>query len=442
MNKVEVNSQRCRLRTNTTSIKETGPVVYLMRRDVRANDNWSILYAQEKDRPVRVAHILEKSLPSYRLAWFYANGLNACQTDLKALDIPLDIVENVDSLRKYFDDLCPSGLIADVNTLREFDLAPVISLCDELSIPLWEVDSHNVVPVWIASDKQEDSSVSLKEKIDKKLSEFLVEIPHTTSNKEKLQSTCEFDCTKYLMSEWNKSEEPGIKFTPGSKTSNEMLSEFLKKISQFEKFHEDATKDSLSNLSPWIRFGHISKQKIAYEVKKNTTSHEKFLKEIIIHAELAENYTFYNKDYDSLKGGPAFGVESLNGHVSDERPHIYTYDELRDSKTSDKLWNAAQRQLVVEGKIHSVMRFYWAKKILEWCESPEKALEIAIKLNDTYSIDGRDPRGYAGIHSSITGLHDEACDERPIFGKVRYMDEAEFKEKFDVEKYIAQNAIA
>jgi len=442
MSKVEVNSQRTRLRTNTTSIKEKGPIVYLMRRDVRANDNWSILYAQEKARSVRVAHILEKSLPSYRLAWFYAKGLDACQTDLKSLDIPLDIVENADSLSKYLKEVCPAGLVADVNTLREFDLSTVISVCDESSIPLWEVDSHNVVPVWVASDKQEESAVSLREKIDKKLSEFLVEIPRTSPNNEKLQSTCEFDSTKYLMSEWKKSDDPAIKFIPGSKIGDEMLSEFLKKISQFEKYHDDATKDSISNLSPWIRFGHISKQKIAYEVRKNTTSHETFLREIIIHAELAENYTFYNKDYDNLKGGPAFGVDSLKGHIGDERAHIYTYDELRDSKTSEQLWNAAQYQLVVEGKIHSVMRGYWAKKILEWCESPEKALEIAIKLNDTYSIDGRDPRGYAGIHSSITGLHDEACDERPIFGKVRYMDVTEFKEKFDVEKYIAQNAMA
>lgn len=33
---------------------------------------------------------------------------------------------------------------------------------------------------------------------------------------------------------------------------------------------------------------------------------------------------------------------------------------------------------------------YWAKKILEWTESPSKALEMAIYLNDKYQIDGRD----------------------------------------------------
>ena len=39
------------------------------------------------------------------------------------------------------------------------------------------------------------------------------------------------------------------------------------------------------------------------------------------------------------------------------------------------------------------MRRYWAKKILEWTESPEEALEISIYLNDRYELDGRDPNG-------------------------------------------------
>lgn len=48
---------------------------------------------------------------------------------------------------------------------------------------------------------------------------------------------------------------------------------------------------------------------------------------------------------------------------------------------------------------------YWAKKILEWAESPEKAIEIAIYLNDKYNLDGRDPSGYVGVMWSICGIH-------------------------------------
>ena len=47
------------------------------------------------------------------------------------------------------------------------------------------------------------------------------------------------------------------------------------------------------------------------------------------------------------------------------------------------------------------MRMYWAKKILEWTESPEKALEIALYFNDHYSLDGADSNGFVGKDSFI-----------------------------------------
>jgi deoxyribodipyrimidine photo-lyase len=103
---------------------------------------------------------------------------------------------------------------------------------------------------------------------------------------------------------------------------------------------------------------------------------------------------------------------------------------------------------------------YWAKKILEWSDSPEDgivlldgvvtllALEISIYLNDKYSLDGRDPNGYVGCAWSIGkeqeltflnnegGVHDQGWKERPVFGKVRYMNYDGCKRKFNVQSYI------
>lgn len=77
---------------------------------------------------------------------------------------------------------------------------------------------------------------------------------------------------------------------------------------------------------------------------------------------------------------------------------MYTLEELEVAKTHDDLWNSAQLQMVKEGKMHGFLRMYWAKKILEWTESPEEALKTAIYLNDRYSLDGRDPNGFVGKH--------------------------------------------
>ena len=57
----------------------------------------------------------------------------------------------------------------------------------------------------------------------------------------------------------------------------------------------------------------------------------------------------------------------------------------------------SQLQMVRTGKMHGYLRMYWAKKILEWSPSPTEALRRAIKLNDKYQLDGRDPNGYVGM---------------------------------------------
>ncbi|MFZ4461823.1 MAG: hypothetical protein ACOYN2_04855 [Patescibacteria group bacterium] len=84
------------------------------------------------------------------------------------------------------------------------------------------------------------------------------------------------------------------------------------------------------------------------------------------------------------------------------------------------------------------MRMYWAKKILEWSKDPEEAIRIAITLNDRYELDGRDPNGYTGIMWSICGIHDRPWFDRPIFGKIRYMNRNGCEKKFDVDAYIAK----
>jgi len=75
---------------------------------------------------------------------------------------------------------------------------------------------------------------------------------------------------------------------------------------------------------------------------------------------------------------------------------------------------------------------------LEWTTDPEDALRIAVYLNDKYSLDGRDPNGYVGCMWAIAGVHDRAWGpERPVFGKIRFMNYAGCKRKFDIDRYVA-----
>jgi deoxyribodipyrimidine photo-lyase len=88
--------------------------------------------------------------------------------------------------------------------------------------------------------------------------------------------------------------------------------------------------------------------------------------------------------------------------------------------------------------MHGFLRMYWAKKILEWTESPEVALKTAQYFNDKYALDGRDPNGFVGVGWSIMGIHDQGWKEREVFGKIRYMNYNGCKRKFKVSDFVAK----
>lgn len=61
---------------------------------------------------------------------------------------------------------------------------------------------------------------------------------------------------------------------------------------------------------------------------------------------------------------------------------------------------------------------------------------MCVYLNDKYELDGRDPNGWVGCAWAIGGVHDNGWKERPVFGKIRYMNLASTRRKFDVEAYV------
>jgi deoxyribodipyrimidine photo-lyase len=157
--------------------------------------------------------------------------------------------------------------------------------------------------------------------------------------------------------------------------------------------------------------------------------------QLIVRRELADNFCLYNPHYDTPQCFPEWAGRTLSDHARDARPYVYARERLEGGETHDDLWNAAQQEMAQSGKMHSYLRMYWAKKILEWTPSPAEALETVIALNDRYELDGRDPNGYAGAAWSVGGVHDRAWGERPVFGKIRYMSYNGCKSKFDVRAY-------
>jgi len=222
-----------------------------------------------------------------------------------------------------------------------------------------------------------------------------------------------------------------------------------------ERNHPDA--DVASRLSPWLHYGHLSVHEVFDAVARAeswsparlssrpdgrrsgwwgmSASAEAFLDELVTWRELGYVYCAHEPGYDRYETLPDWAVESLELHAEDPREHIYTLDELAAARTSDELWNAAQRQLVHEGVIQNYLRMLWGKRILEWTRHPREALDVMIELNNRFALDGRDPNSYTGIFW-VLGRFDRGWPERPVFGKVRSMTSASTRRKLRLTAYL------
>ena len=245
----------------------------------------------------------------------------------------------------------------------------------------------------------------------------------------------------------------------GPVAAGEVLDAFIeRKLARYGAGHNHPDDDSASGLSPYLHFGHISAHEVAGRVwaaarwdpsrlagAKPTGSREgwwglpaaseAFLDELVTWRELGYGFCFHRPDYDQWSSLPAWAKQTLTEHAKDPRPELYTPRQLELAQTADPVWNAAQRQLVGEGRIHNYLRMLWGKKILEWSPSPRRALAVLIELNNKYALDGRDPNSYSGIFWTL-GRFDRAWPERPIFGSVRYMTSASTVRKLRLKRYL------
>jgi deoxyribodipyrimidine photo-lyase len=264
-------------------------------------------------------------------------------------------------------------------------------------IPIIQVDGHNIIPCWYTSDQMELAAFKIRAKIVPKLDEFLTEFPplieHPILSALKCEPVNWEECYNSL--KVNMDVKPVQWAKPGYEAAVGMLESFVKqRLPFYQKDRNDPNVNAQSNLSPWFHFGHISAQRAVLEVNTQKGEYpqdvEKFVDECVIWRELSENFCYYQPNYDNIDGCEDWALKTLKKHLGDKRQYVYTMEQFEFAKTHDPLWNAAQIQMVKEGKMHGFFRMYWGKKILEWTATTEDALAIAIHLNDKYSIDGRD----------------------------------------------------
>jgi deoxyribodipyrimidine photo-lyase len=455
-----------------------------MSRDQRLNDNWALLHAQNlavaNNAPLVIVFNLVPAFAgatarSYGFMLRALKVLAARAAEEFNIEFQLLLGEPQTTVVEFVASRQASALICDYSPTRvakKWRAAVadgVHALPSDAAIPVLEVDAHNISPVWHTSNKCEFGARTIRPKVHKAMGSFLVEFPplkrHPHGSAQALTSahwTSALDSLTGM-----DSSVPEVDWcVPGEDAAAVALDAFMggggafARLAKFGDDRNDPTKRSgSSNLSPYLHFGHLSAQRVALEVMRleargrsrgvvleslfpdeRTTGPHSFLEELVVRRELSDNFVEYNAHYDSIEGAHAWAQATIEEHRSDPRPILYTRDQLERAATKDDLWNAAQREMVSRGKMHGFLRMYWAKKILEWSPSTEEALASALYLNDKYELDGRDPNGYVGCLWAIAGVHDRAWGpERPIFGKIRYMNYDGCKRKFSIPSYVAAN---
>lgn len=247
----------------------------------------------------------------------------------------------------------------------------------------------------------------------------------------------------------------------GDKAGAAVLARFLdERLERYGEGRNQPDEDAASGLSPYLHFGVVSPHQLFAAVAERerwtparlgtstrgakegwwgmSAAAESFLDEAVTWREVGFNLASRREGFDQYESLPEWARGTLEKHAKDRRPEVYGLAAFEEARTHDELWNAAQRQLVAEGRIHNYLRMLWGKKILHWTAGPREALDVMIELNNKYALDGRDPNSYTGIFWCLGRYDRPWAPERPVFGTVRYMSSESTRRKLRLRGYLAR----
>ena len=446
-----IAEERCKT-LNEKDIVKGKYVLYWMQQSQRAHWNHALEYAvgwaNEQDLPVLAAFGITQGFPdaNQRHYAFMLEGLRETQRTLRERGIRLII--RLTPPAELIPELARDAalLVTDRGYLR-IQKRWRNRVSQHVPCQMIQVESDAVVPVNTASEKEEYAARTLRPKIQKHLDTFLHPVEEIEPGRDSLdlgEEGLDLSDIEHLLHEMHVAGdvETVPQYRGGYSEAQKRLESFLDAgLPAYADKARDPNVDCVSHLSPYLHFGQISPVEIAWRVNDHSAgddaNRDDFLEELIVRRELCFNLCEYNDDYDSFECLPGWAVETLDEHAADEREYVYSEATLERAETHDPYWNAAQRRMVHTGWMHNYMRMYWGKKILEWTESPRKAFQIVLNLNNRYELDGRDPCSFANI-AWCFGKHDQGWQERDIFGKVRYMNANGLERKFDMKRYVEE----
>lgn len=437
---------------NSYSITSNNPVLYWMQGTQRYHDNHALDYAIKKANAhnvgLKVLFVLNGNYPdaNARNMTFMLEGLKSLQNTLrnKGIVFTVEIGEFKTVLSQILENI--SMLVMDQSYLRHLrDIKAEIGFkATNNRIPCVSVESDVLVPVKEASDKAEYAARTIRKKLHAKLATYntLPEMPPIQTPLPLNSASILDDSIPAIIKHLDVDESVPKSdwFKGGEDEAFKALDTFIHHRLTDYKNSNDPSKDNTSKMSMYLHFGMISPLRIYQTIQQQTTmdqaSVDNYLEQLFIRRELAFNYVMFREGYDAFETmSEPWAYETMEDHKADKREYIYHREDYCAFRTHDAYFNAAMKEMVKTGFMHNYMRMYWGKKIIEWSVDYKTAYETILTLNNTYFIDGRDPVSYASV-AWLFGKHDQGWKARKVFGKLRYMNAAGLKRKFDIDAYV------
>ena len=423
-------------------------VLYWMQQAQRAEWNHALEFAVEQANALHLPLVVGFALTTFpeanrRHYQFMLEGLRETQARLAARGIGFCIRQGAPE--EIVPALAKSAalLVGDVGYLR-VQRAWREAVAKRVECPFFIVETDVVLPVEAVSDHAEFAARTIRPKIQRLLAEYLkplkplaVAVPSVNLVKRSLELNDPVALCRELGVDESVPAATGL--VGGISAADKLLTRFIgHRLCNYADENSDPVLDGCSHMSPYLHFGQISPLDVALRVQRSDAPRsaiDAYLEQLIVRRELSMNAIWFDLGYDRYESLHPWARKTLDEHRRDKRDFLYTRDQWEAAATHDPCWNAAQSEMVRSGQMHNYMRMYWGKKILEWSRTPEEAFETALYLNNKYELDGRDPNGFVGV-AWCFGRHDRAWTERPIFGKIRYMNANGLRRKFDIQAYV------
>ncbi len=441
---------------NNKPVRPTGQyVLYWMQQSQRTVCNHAlegaVRKANELKLPVVVVFGLMDNYPeaTERHYSFMLEGLRDVRATLEELGIKFVVLHAtpVEAALRLAGDA--AVMVADRGYLRHLR-AWRDEVADKATCRVVEIETDVVVPVEVATDKSEIGARTLRPRIHRQWDSYIVPLretkPKQSSLHLKIKSDWDVSKPEKILAEIGciRGVKPTAHFTGGQVAAEGLLKAFITaKLAGYGEGRNEPAGDQSSRLSPYLQYGHISPLTMVLAARAANVpdaDRDVFIEELVVRRELAHNFCWFNPKYDSFECLQNWAKQSLVKHTADNRPVLYTRDQLEKAATHDPYWNAAQLEMVKTGFMHNYMRMYWGKKILEWSATPQEAYATTLYFNNRYFLDGLNANSYGNV-AWIYGQHDRPWGpERPIFGLIRYMNAAGLERKFEIDDYVKKVA--